>query len=120
MSDTPIHALIEPFIQQILARGEVWVLGDDEGCAQCDSSLEDGSTVLLFWHSASAARACATDDWADFDPQKIELEEFLEDWLPGMIEDGVSVGLDWTPDLEGEEIDPELVLEALELAWDKS
>lgn len=44
----------------------------------------------------------------------LSLDEFLEDWLPGMHEDVYLVGVNWNQDLEGLEIEPLDLLEEIE------
>jgi hypothetical protein len=42
------------------------------------------------------------------------MEEFLDDWLPGMHSDVLLVGINWNLDLEGDEIEPLDLLEEFE------
>jgi hypothetical protein len=44
----------------------------------------------------------------------IDLEEFLDDWLPGMHNDVLMVGVNWNADLEGQEMEPLDLLEEFE------
>lgn len=41
----------------------------------------------------------------------ISLEEFLDDWLPGMHEDVILVGVNWNGEMEGAEVEPLDLLE---------
>ena len=41
----------------------------------------------------------------------IAIEEFLEDWLVGMHNDVIRVGVNWNSELEGEELEPLDLLE---------
>ena len=47
-----------------------------------------------------------------------QVEEFLDDWLPGMHSDVLMVGVNWTPDLEGQEMEPLDLLEEFESELD--
>jgi len=46
------------------------------------------------------------------------MEEFLDDWLPGMHADVLMVGVNWTADLEGQEMEPLDLLEEFESELD--
>jgi hypothetical protein len=39
------------------------------------------------------------------------MEEFLDDWLPGLHSDVILVGVNWNSTLDGEEIEPLDLLE---------
>lgn len=57
--------------------------------------------------------ACS-DAWCIYTPVAIDLEEFLDDWLPGMHADVLMVGVNWTLELEGVEMEPLDLLEEFE------
>jgi hypothetical protein len=46
------------------------------------------------------------------------MEEFLDDWLPGMHADVLMVGVNWSEDLEGQEFEPLDLLEEFEAELD--
>lgn len=102
----------ERFVRRVAESGEVWGLRNDEGWCVSPSSedhedLEDEDlNVIPFWSEQAYASQCAQEEWADYEPTPIPLELFLEEWLPGMAEDGLLVGTNWNPDLIGREIEP--------------
>ena len=99
------------FIQSVMESGEVWGLESAEGW--CVSG-EEGKESMPFWSDRELAAACAKDEWSGYQPVSIPLEEFLEDWLPGMAEDGVVVGTNWNADLGGVESKPLALKQELE------
>lgn len=94
------------FTTEVVKTGKVWGLLVDENWAVSPSTEYENAEVLLFWSNEQDANNCATDDWSDYKPQTVELTEFIEQWLPGMYEEGIVVGTNWTPALEGLELDP--------------
>lgn len=105
---------IDRFIVEALENGCVWGLQGDQGWALCDSETRDDTDVMPLWSQESFARLHCQDDWKDYSPVAIELEEFLEDWLTGMHEDVLLVGVNWNASMEGEELEPLDLLEEFE------
>lgn len=102
------------FIVEAIEHGCVWALQGAEGWAVCESETRNNADVIPFWSREDFARLHAQDDWAEYVPLAIDLEEFLEDWLPGMHEDVILVGINWNSELEGEEVEPLDLLEEFE------
>lgn len=96
----------ELFINEVLSSGRIWGLQADDGWAVCDSIEFEETEVFPFWSTeADAARHC-DGPWKVYRAAAISLEEFLEDWLPGMHEDGALAGPNWDSELTGLEIEP--------------
>lgn len=110
LSDDPGENL-DRFVVEAMAHGCVWGLQGVEGWALCSSENHDDMDVIPFWSQETFAAVHCKDDWQDYKPVAIELEEFLEDWLPGMHEDVVLLGVNWNAELEGDEIEPLDLLE---------
>ena len=102
---------LDRFIVEAIENGCVWSLQGSEGWALCGSEKYEGTDVMPFWSQETFARIHCQDDWKDYEPMAIELGEFLEDWLTGMHEDVVLVGINWDEELEGVEIEPLDLLE---------
>ncbi|CEK35524.1 Protein of unknown function (DUF2750) [[Clostridium] sordellii] len=83
----------EYFIKKVIDFEEVWGLYDKDGWAV--TSDEDGRLMLPFWPKREFANACAIDEWKSYISCSIDLNEFLEDWLPDMKEDGVMLSIFW-------------------------
>lgn len=72
------------FVCKVADTQEVWGLHRD-GWA---TAQVDGKVAIPFWPEAAFAQACASGDWADFQPHAIALGDFLNKWLPGMASNG--------------------------------
>ena len=83
----------EYFIKKVIDFEEVWGLYDKDGWAV--TSDEDGRLMFPFWPKREFANACAIDEWKSYISCSIDLNEFLEDWLPDMKEDGVMLSIFW-------------------------
>lgn len=97
---------IREFVERVIAEGDVWALEHPEGWATAPSAVADDLAVIPFWSEETRARACATDEWSEYTPSPIPLDDFLEHWLPGMEADGLLAGVEWSEDLEGVEMPP--------------
>ena len=84
----------------------MWGLRSEDGWAYCESSEYEETDVLVFWSDRQAAQKHSQGEWADHHPEAIALEEFVQNWLPGMDEDGALVGPDWDLNLSGQEVEP--------------
>ena len=78
---------------------------DDEGWAICPSN-EYECDLYVVWSDEAYAKQHCKDEWASYSPVEIPLESFLEDWLPGMDEDGYLVGVQFNSELAGLEVEP--------------
>ncbi|HEV7785159.1 MAG TPA: DUF2750 domain-containing protein [Thermoanaerobaculia bacterium] len=101
-TDEEAHAR---FIAQVIAGEQVWGLSTQDGFLACESDEAQDRAVLPFWSNADDARA-AQPEVESSEVDSIELFDFLFRWLPGMEDDDVLVGTNWTTSLEGEEVEP--------------
>jgi len=118
MSDDFVERLHE-FVRKVTESGDVWGLEHEEGWALAPSADDETVSVMPFWSDEAAAEVCATDEWSNYRPSPIPLDDFLDDWLPGMAEDGYRVGVGWDVDLVGPELDPIDLQADLEDALDR-
>lgn len=102
------------FIIESIEQGCVWGLQGPEGWALCSSEKHDETDVMPLWSQPEFAQVHCVDDWANHTPVAIDLEELLEDWLPGMHEEVLLIGVNWDEELEGEETEPLDLLEEFE------
>ena len=88
----PAEKRYEYFIKKVVDYEEVWGLYD-EGWA----TTEDGKNRILIplWPKKEFAEACAIDEWESYSATSIELEEFINDWLPGMKKDCNLASIFW-------------------------
>ena len=104
------------FIIESLEQGCIWGLRDkDDNWAMVESSLDQDIGVIPFWSSSDLASNLCNDELVIYKPVAIAIEEFLDDWLTGMHEDVLRVGINWNTELEGQELEPLDLLEEFEL-----
>lgn len=101
----------ERFVRRVTKLQVVWYLDCDTGAARCASneiiaSDQAPANVILFFSDAAYARRVRTRSFPEFEPVTLSLFDFLYRWLPGMSEDGILAGVNWTGDLIGLELDP--------------
>ncbi|MBN8430443.1 DUF2750 domain-containing protein [Microbulbifer salipaludis] len=106
------------FLPEAVEQGCVWALEGEEGFALCESERRADTDVMPFWSQREFAEAHIADDWSEYQVVPVDLEEFMDDWLEGMHEDVLLVGINWNADMEGEEIEPLDLLEQLEQELD--
>ncbi|WP_366936124.1 DUF2750 domain-containing protein [uncultured Exiguobacterium sp.] len=75
---------------------------------------QDETDVLLFLSTEAAAKALQTKEWADYHLIRLDLDLFIDGWLPNMIDDGLYCGLNWGQELVGLELDPKDAIADLE------
>lgn len=97
---------LERFVARVLESGVVWGLKSDNGWAVCPSNEYEDASVYPFWSDQADARMHCADEWSGCTPTAIDLDHFLEDWLPGMHGDDALVGTNWSPELIGREVEP--------------
>lgn len=68
---------------------------------------------MPFWSDRADARRAAVDEWSDYVPTPLTLEQFLDPWLPGMRRDRVLVGTNWDAQNCGLEIEPDELARSL-------
>ena len=84
-------------VSQMRKNEVVWTLSDDRGCLVVDTGEEP--CIVLFSHK-ELAELWAEGDYSDCKGLAIDLDAFLERWVPGMTKDGFFVALQ--PNLESE------------------
>lgn len=103
------------FFEDAVNTGCVWGLQHSDGSwALSDSEKYADTSVMPFWSQPEFAAVHMGDDWEGHEPVAISLEEFMDDWLTGMHDDVVLVGINWNAELEGAEYEPLDVLHTFE------
>lgn len=105
------EARLEHFIKRVADWEAVWSLRNAEGWVLSQTS--PGQMAAPFWPHPSYATACALNEWADCEPQPIELRVFMERWLPGIAKDKRLLAVFPTPSSSGAIASPESVLQSL-------
>ena len=85
------------FVSKVCDWEELWILENEEEnflivCPEADIEY------FPVWPHPDYASAFGSDDYPNYKPSKIELEKFIETWLPGLDKDGIKVGA--MPNLE--------------------
>ncbi len=101
------------FVGGVLRSEKVWGLYGDTW-ARDESGAE--AEVLPFWPTAALAARCVRGRWDAFAPRAIALEAFIEQWLPGMEEDGILAAISPSPRRPGERVSASVVLGLLSAA----
>jgi hypothetical protein len=89
----------EHFIKRVADWESVWGLRDEEGWVAAGD--DEGNSGFPVWPHPDFAAACAIEEWADNQPAPIDVHEFVEDWLPNMAEENVTIAVFPTPALRG-------------------
>ncbi len=97
---------LDRFIVEALATGCVWGLEGPDGFALCPSEDNDDIDVMPFWSQPEFAQAVCVEEWSIYKPVPVALEEFLEEWVDGLHADVILVGINWSENLEGLEMEP--------------
>lgn len=88
----PANKRYEYFIKKVVDWGEVWGLYED-GWAMTED--DNGNLLIPFWPKKEFAQYCAAKEWEGYTPEPIELDEFMNEWLPGIKEDGYRPSIFW-------------------------
>lgn len=105
---------LDRFIVEAIATGCVWGLEGPDGWALCPSEKHNQTDVMPFWSQPEFAQVHCVDEWSIYKPVAVSLEEFLDEWLTGMHEDVLLVGVNWDADMEGQEVEPLDLLSEIE------
>ena len=108
-----LDANFQLFIEEVRESGQVWGLRYGEDWVVCRSAEFEDADVMPLWSAEGDARLHCVDEWANYEPEVIELEEFLDIWINDLDEDDVLVGPNWNADLEGQELEPIELAKAL-------
>lgn len=114
--DLTIHSKnrYKKFIESVSVSGVVWGLKEaDDSFFVCESNEYEDTYVMAFWSERAYAKRCAVGEISHFEPSSIPLDIFMNNFLLGLDEDGLLVGLNWNSKLIGIEVEPAEVYEKL-------
>ena len=106
---TDIQKNFDLFVEESKSNQKIWGLRNEEGWLACDSTEFENSEVMPFWSAKADAESHNVEEWADFEVLDIPLDIFVEDWLLTLAEDGVLVGTNWNAQLEGKEVESQVL-----------
>jgi hypothetical protein len=89
-------AQAEAFYTETLTLRAVWGVEDAGGIPA--PKTPDGYRAMPFWSKRSRAERITKNvpAYAGMEPFEITLDEWRESWLPGLEQDGLRVGLNWS------------------------
>lgn len=90
------------FMRLAADQKEVWGLWDDGWALAGD---EKGSQIFPLWPAEEYAKLCSIDIWSSYKPEVISIEELKEDLLPRLEQDGILLGIFYTPNNKGVVVD---------------
>jgi hypothetical protein len=92
------------FIKKVADQQVLWSLRTEGGWVLAGD--DQGHELVPVWPHEKFAALCAKDEWAGAVPKSIELDAWLERWIPGMERDGKRVAIFPTPGNRGVAIEP--------------
>ncbi|MEW4264481.1 DUF2750 domain-containing protein [Priestia megaterium] len=102
------------FVKRVSESKVVWGLKSEDGWCVCESNEYEETAVMLFWSDEAYVKQCAVEEWSNYKPTSIALEEFMNNWIYGMHNDDLLVGVNWNAKLIGLEVEPYDLLNELE------
>jgi hypothetical protein len=102
-ADGPIR--YDHFVKQVADWELVWGLRDEDGWVSMGVSNDKGAFPV--WPHEAYARLLATEAFANARPTSIEVQEWVESWLPGLARGGTQVAVFPTPAGKGVVVHPE-------------
>ena len=99
------------FVKRVADWEEVWGLRNNDGWVTSENN--EGEESIPFWPHPEYAHRCATGQWEGNQPTPIDLESFIEEWLPGLEGDAMLVAVFPTPEGKSVHVQPSVLLESL-------
>ncbi len=90
-------------IAKVVEHGGIWSLWQATGWVL---AIDGERTLIPVWPHARFAAAAANGAWAGCEPRSIALDSWLEQWLPGIEEQGRAVAAFPTEGESGHLIEP--------------
>ena len=92
------------FIKKVADWEELWSLRNQDGWVRAGDA--SGADVVPVWPNQRYAQACVAGEWQDCEPAVIDLEAWMQRWIPGMTKDGRQVAVFPTPEDKGIVVEP--------------
>jgi hypothetical protein len=88
-------AQADAFYNEILAGGSVWTLRDSDGIPAPETPE---GRAMPFWSLRSRVERVISTvaAYSGFEVEEIRLEDWRSRWLPGLANDGLRVGINWS------------------------
>jgi Protein of unknown function (DUF2750) len=108
----PANRRYEYFIKRAAGHGELWGLRGEGGWVVAED--DEGNQHFPVWPHQRYAQALAQGLWEGEKPVSIDIDEWVEAWLPNLERDGMRVAVFQTPDDQGVGVSPERLKSDLE------
>ncbi|MGD6968578.1 DUF2750 domain-containing protein [Rossellomorea vietnamensis] len=90
VSRLPAGIRYEYFIKKVADHEEVWGLYNEVWATAHD---EVGKELIPFFPRREFAETCAKDKWMGYQAKSIKLNDFVDEWLAGMKEEGIRLSI---------------------------
>jgi hypothetical protein len=101
------------FITRVAGHGLLWGLYAPGGWVVAED--DQGDKYFPVWPHQRFAQAVATGRWTDGSPMTIDIDDWVEEWLPDLDRDEIDVAVFQTPDNEGIAVSPARLKHDLEV-----
>jgi hypothetical protein len=91
-------------VKRVASHGELWGLSGSGGWVVAED--DEGSAHFPVWPHRRFAEACAAGPWQDGKPVALDIDEWVDVWLPNLEKDGMRVAVFQTPDDQGVGVAP--------------
>lgn len=99
------------FVKKVADESRLWSLWNDGWILAADDS---GHQIVPVWPHQNFAALCANDEWSGYTAKEIDLETWMERWLPGIEGDNRLIAIFPTPDDKGIVVDSKYLAADLE------
>jgi hypothetical protein len=87
------------FVKRVASHGAIWGLTDAGGWVIGED--DEGTRHFPVSPHPRFATSCATGPWLGAEPEAIDIDDWVEAWLPKVREEGLLVAVFQTPDDQG-------------------
>lgn len=91
------NSQLTDFLNQVKSTQTLWALHDkaSDGWVVLDSINFENAEVMPLWSSEELAKLHCIEEWADYVPAAISVEDWLEFWVEDLAEDNIMIGVNW-------------------------
>ena len=98
------------FVRKVSDFREIWGLFDN-GWAMGED--DEGRKAVLFWPEEAFAEKSAVGKYENHKPRKIELDYFVEKWIPGLTKDNYQIAVFPTTGGKAVFVSPDFLLQSI-------
>ena len=98
------------FVRKVADLEELWGLHDDAWAVMAD---DDGNEVFPFWPEREFAETLAAGSWSSYQAKSISVYDYLDHWIPGMVDDRKCPAVFPTASGKGVVVDPQRLADDL-------